>query len=145
MNSSISLSELKNKYYIFYYYEGKPKLLKKDSEGQLMSSLDRLKNKGIDAYLAVDLFSLEVISYNYKELSIEESLREPYMIIVKTNDSVIFHNIDNRPYYDEPVLLSCGSFILINRKEKKAFIQIITTDSSYYVNYKFEDFSFHIN
>ena len=36
------------------------------------------------------------------------------MIIVKTNDSVIFHNIDNRPYYDEPVLLSCGSFILIN-------------------------------
>ena len=41
------------------------------------------------------------------------------MIIVKTNDSVIFHNIDNRPYYDEPVLLSCGSFILINRKEKK--------------------------
>ena len=40
-------------------------------------------------------------------------------IIVKTNDSVIFHNIDNRPYYDEPVLLSCGSFILINRKEKK--------------------------
>ena len=119
MNSSIPLSELKNKYYIFYYYEGKPKLLKKDSESQLMSSLDRLKNKGIDAYLAVDLFSLEVISYNYKELSIEESLREPYMIIVKTNDSVIFHNIDNRPYYDEPVLLSCGSFILINRKEKK--------------------------
>ena len=119
MNSSIPLSELKNKYYIFYYYEGKPMLLKKDSEGQLMSSLDRLKNKGIDAYLAVDLFSLEVISYNYKELSIEESLREPYMIIVKTNDSVIFHNIDNRPYYDEPVLLSCGSFILINRKEKK--------------------------
>lgn len=119
MNSSIPLSELKNKYYIFYYYEGKPKLLKKDSEGQLMSSLDRLKNKGIDAYLAVDLFSLEVISYNYKELSIEKSLREPYMIIVKTNDSVIFHNIDNRPYYDEPVLLSCGSFILINRKEKK--------------------------
>lgn len=119
MNSSIPLSELKNKYYIFYYYEGKPKLLKKDSEGQLMSSLDRLKNKGIDAYLAVDLFSLEVISYNYKELSIEKSLREPYMIIVKTNDSVIFHNIDNRPYYDDPVLLSCGSFILINRKEKK--------------------------
>ena len=119
MNSSIPLSELKNKYYIFYYYEGKPKLLKKDSEGQLMSSLDRLKNKGIDAYLAVDLFSLEVISYNYKELSIEKSLREPYMIIVKTNDSVIFHNIDNRRYYDEPVLLSCGSFILINRKEKK--------------------------
>ena len=119
MNSSIPLSELKNRYYIFYYYEGKPKLLKKDSEGQLMSSLDRLKNKGIDAYLAVDLFSLEVISYNYKELSIEKSLREPYMIIVKTNDSVIFHNIDNRPYYDEPVLLSCGSFILINRKEKK--------------------------
>lgn len=74
MNSSIPLSELKNKYYIFYYYEGKPKLLKKDSEGQLMSSLGRLKNKGIDAYLAVDLFSLEVISYNYKELSIEESL-----------------------------------------------------------------------
>ena len=119
MNSSISLSELKNKYYIFYYYEGKPKLLKKDSEGQLMSSLGRLKNKGIDAYLSVDLFNLEVISYNYKELSIEKSLREPYMIIVKTNDSVIFHNIDNRPYYDEPVLLSCGSFILINRKEKK--------------------------
>ena len=73
-----------HKYYIFYYYEGKQKLLKKDSEGQLMSSLDRLKNKGIDAYLAVDLFSLEFISYNYKELSIEESLREPYMIIVKT-------------------------------------------------------------
>lgn len=119
MNSSIPLSELKNRYYIFYYYERKPKLLKKDSEGQLMSSLDRLKNKGIDAYLSVDLFNLEVISYNYKELSIEESLREPYMIIVKTNDSVIFHNIDNRPYYDEPVLLSCGSFILINRKEKK--------------------------
>ena len=119
MNSSIPLSELKNKYYIFYYYEGKPKLLKKDSEGQLMSSLGRLKNKGIDAYLSVDLFNLEVISYNYKELSIEKSLREPYMIIVKTNDSVIFHNIDNRPYYDEPVLLSCGSFILINRKEKK--------------------------
>ena len=108
MNSSIPLSELKNRYYIFYYYEGK-----------LMSSLNRLKNKGIDAYLSVDLFNLEVISYNYKELSIEESLREPYMIIVKTNDSVIFHNIDNRPYYDEPVLLSCGSFILINRKEKK--------------------------
>lgn len=119
MNSSIPLSELKNRYYIFYYYEGKPKLLKKDSEGQLMSSLNRLKNKGIDAYLSVDLFNLEVISYNYKELSIKESLREPYMIIVKTNDSVIFHNIDNRPYYDEPVLLSCGSFILINRKEKK--------------------------
>ena len=119
MNSSIPLSELKNRYYIFYYYEGKPKLLKKDSEGQLMSSLGRLKNKGIDAYLSVDLFNLEVISYNYKELSIEKSLREPYMIIVKTNDSVIFHNIDNRPYYDEPVLLSCGSFILINRKEKK--------------------------
>ena len=117
MNSSIPLSELKNRYYIFYYYEGKPKLLKKDSEGQLMSSLNRLKNKGIDAYLSVDLFNLEVISYNYKELSIEESLREPYMIVVKTNDSVIFHNIDNRPYYDEPVLLSCGSFILINRKE----------------------------
>ncbi len=119
MNSSIPLSELKNRYYIFYYYEGKPKLLKKDSEGQLMSSLDRLKNKGIDAYLSVDLFNLKVISYNYKELSIEESLRKTYMIIVKTNDSVIFHNIDNRPYYDEPVLLSYGSFILINRKEKK--------------------------
>ena len=35
MNSSIPLSELKNRYYIFYYYEGKPKLLKKDSEVNL--------------------------------------------------------------------------------------------------------------
>lgn len=35
--------------------------------------------------------------------------------------------------------------ININRKEKKAFIQVITIDSSYYVNYKFEDFSFHLN
>lgn len=35
--------------------------------------------------------------------------------------------------------------ININRKEKKAFIQIITIDSSYYVNYNFDDFSFHFN
>ena len=60
MNSSIPLSELKNKYYIFYYYEGKPKLLKKDSEGQLMSSLDRLKNKGIKMHYLVNSKFLQV-------------------------------------------------------------------------------------
>lgn len=116
MNSTIPLTELKNRYYVFYYYEGKPKLLKKNSADQLMHSLNKLKSKGIDAYLSVDLLTLDVISYNYKE-SKEGDFSSPYMIIVKTNDSVTFHNIDGRPYYDAPVLLSCGDYILVNRKE----------------------------
>ena len=49
MNSSIKITELKNRYYLFYFHDGKPKLLKKDSESQLLGSMSRLKHKGIDA------------------------------------------------------------------------------------------------
>lgn len=83
MNSSISLNELKYRYYVFYLSNGKPTILKKESESQLMGSLDRLKRKGIDAFLSVDLFTLDVISYNYTEQSVNEGLFEPYMIIEK--------------------------------------------------------------
>lgn len=118
MNNSVEIDELKNRYYIFYLNNGKPTILKKNSESQLMGSIDRLKNRGIEAFLSVDLLTLDVISYNYIELPENESLPEPYMIIVRTKDSIIFHNVDGRPFYDEPILLSCGNFILINRREK---------------------------
>ena len=119
MNSSIKITELKNRYYLFYFHDGKPKLLKKDSESQLLGSMSRLKHKGIDAYIGIDLLTLNIISYNYQECSITDGIEEPYMIIVKTSDSIIFHNVDGRPFYDEPVLLSCGNFILVKKKKKK--------------------------
>ena len=124
MNSSIKISELKNRYYIFYLSNGKPAILKKNSESKLVDSIDRLKRKGVEAFLSVDLLTLDVISYNYTEIPINEGLAEPYMIIVSTGDSIIFHNIDSRPFYDEPVLLSCGNFIMVNRREK-TFIRYV--------------------
>lgn len=58
MNSSIKITELKNRYYLFYFHDGKPKLLKKNSESQLLGSMSRLKHKGIDAYIGIDLLTL---------------------------------------------------------------------------------------
>lgn len=106
-----------------YFFENeKPRLVKKDSESQLMCSLDKLKTKGIDAYLVINLLTLEILSYNYIEIPFDKSkcnfLNEPYTILVKSKDKIFFHSVGGRPYYDEVVLLSCGDFIMINRYEK---------------------------
>lgn len=119
MNSSIKISELKNRYYAFYLSNGNPKILKKNSKEELSKSLERLRENGIDAFLLVDLLTLDVFSHNYMEVSINESLPTPYMIITRFIDKIKFYNVDGRPYYDEPVALSTENFVLINRREKK--------------------------
>ena len=113
MNSSIKISELKNRYYAFYLSNGNPKILKKNSKEELSKSLERLREKGIDAFLLVDLLTLDVFSHNYMEVSINESLPTPYMIITRFIDKIKFYNVDGRPYYDEPVALSTENFVLI--------------------------------
>lgn len=121
MNSTINISDLKNRYYVFYLENDKPKLLKKNSETQLQGSLSKLKDKGIDAYFCIDLETFEINYLNYKEST---EIEEPYMNIVKTKNKIYFHNVGGRAYYDEPVLLSMGNFVSINRRNK-TFIKYI--------------------
>jgi len=118
MNSSLTINEITNKYYIYYFEKGKPKLLKKDSEPQLMCSLDKLKSNGLSSYLVVDLITFDIISYNYKET---ENIHENYALIVKAKEKYYFFTVSSRPFYDEAVYLSMGEYIMINRKESTYF------------------------
>ena len=120
MNQTIKFNELKDKYYIFYISKGKPSLLKKNTEAQMLCSIDRLKNKGVDAILGVDLETLTVYPYNYKQLKNDEDIGEPCTMIVKDNHSKQYFimSVGDNFKYDVVVYLSMGNFIMINRRDK---------------------------
>ena len=120
MNQTIKFSELKHIFYIFYLLNDKPTLLKKDTEAQMLSSIKRLKNKGVDAILGVDLENFNVYSYNYYEIEEYYEIGEPCSLIVKDNltKQYYFMSIGDNFKYDVAVYLSMGDFIMINRREK---------------------------
>lgn len=120
MNQTIKFDELKSRYYIFYLSNGKPSLLKKDSEQQMLCSIDRLKNKGVDALLGVDLETFEVISYNYTKLEQDADIGEPCTLIVKDKHNFQYYimAVGDNFKYDVVVYLSMGDFIMINRRDK---------------------------
>jgi hypothetical protein len=114
MNIAIELKDLKNRFYTYYYENGKPKLLKSNSELKLMQSLDRLENQEVSSYLVVDLLEFATISHNYKKT---DNINNIYSLIVRTKDRFYFFTVGPRPFYDEAVYLSMGDYIKINRKE----------------------------
>lgn len=120
MNQTVKFNELKNRFYIFYYANEKPCLLKKESESQMLSSINRLKNKGIDAVFGIDLETFDVTAYNYKELSNKEEIGNPCTLIVKDNRLSQYYimTVGDKFGYDLPVYLSCGDYIMVNRREK---------------------------
>lgn len=125
MNQTIKFNELTQRFYIFYLSNGKPTLLKKDTESQMLCSIDRLKNKGVDALLGVDLETMTVYPFNYNQLENYENIGEPCTMIVKDNhtEQYFIMSVGDNFKYDVVVYLSMGNFIMINRREKTYMLE----------------------